>query len=215
MDLQTLFLLFMVYSFFGWIIEMLVVAMQIGRFTDRGFLIGPYLPIFGIGAVLITLFLNKYSNDIFVLFIMSAFLGALLEYVVSYILEKIFHARWWNYERDRFNLNGRVCLSTTIGFGILGVMLIMFFNPMLLAILENISPSVLNFVSIILAIIFVTDVVISFVIISKVKNVPGNIKKDNTEEMTSKVKKVLKEHSMLSKRLINAFPDFKFRIKNK
>ena len=184
MDLKMLFLLFMIYSFFGWIIEMLVVAMQNGRFTDRGFLIGPYLPIFGIGAVLITLFLSKYSNDVFILFIMSAFLGALLEYIVSYILEKMFHARWWNYEKDKFNLNGRVCLSTTIGFGILGVMLIMFFNPMFLTLLNTISDNILNFVSVFLAIIFIIDVIVSSTIISKVKNVPIKIRKDNTEEIT-------------------------------
>lgn len=215
MDLKMLFLLFMIYSFFGWIIEMLVVAMQNGRFTDRGFLIGPYLPIFGIGAVLITLFLSKYSNDVFILFIMSAFLGALLEYIVSYILEKMFHARWWNYEKDKFNLNGRVCLSTTIGFGILGVMLIMFFNPMFLTLLNTISDNILNFVSVFLAIIFIIDVIVSSTIISKVKNVPRKIRKDNTEEITLKVKKILKEHSILSKRLINAFPDLKIKIKNK
>ena len=215
MDLKMLFLLFMIYSFFGWIIEMLVVAMQNGRFTDRGFLIGPYLPIFGIGAVLITLFLSKYSNDVFILFIMSAFLGALLEYIVSYILEKMFHARWWNYEKDKFNLNGRVCLSTTIGFGILGVMLIMFFNPMFLTLLNTISDNILNFVSVFLAIIFIIDVIVSSTIISKVKNVPRKIRKDNTEEITLKVKKILKEHSILSKRLINAFPDLKIKIKIK
>ena len=215
MDLKMLFLLFMIYSFFGWIIEMLVVAMQNGRFTDRGFLIGPYLPIFGIGAVLITLFLSKYSNDVFILFIMSAFLGALLEYIVSYILEKMFHARWWNYEKDKFNLNGRVCLSTTIGFGILGVMLIMFFNPMFLTLLNTISDNILNFVIVFLAIIFIIDVIVSSTIISKVKNVPRKIRKDNTEEITLKVKKILKEHSILSKRLINAFPDLKIKIKNK
>lgn len=215
MDLKTLFLLFMIYSFVGWIIEMLVVAMQIGRFTARGFLIGPYLPIFGIGAILITLLLSNYSNDVFVLFIMSAFLGALLEYVVSYTFEKIFHARWWNYEKDRFNLNGRVCLSTTIGFGILGVMLIMFFNPMFLGILGNIEDKTLNIVSIILAIIFTIDVIVSFTTISKIKKVDKTVKKDNTTEITAKVRKILKEKSILGKRLMNAFPDLKIKVNNK
>ena len=213
MDLKTLFLLFIIYSFIGWIIEMLVVAMQVGRFTSRGFLIGPYLPIFGVGAVLITLFLSKYSNDIFVLFIMSAFLGALLEYFVSYIFEKVFHARWWNYEKDRFNLNGRVCLSTTIGFGILGVMLIMFFNPMFLGIINNISEKTLTWTSIILAIIFTADVIVSFTTISKIKKVDKTVKKDNTAEITAKVRKTLKDKSVLGKRLMNAFPDFKIRNK--
>ena len=187
MTLRVLFLLFMIYSFIGWIIEMLVVAMEKGRFTARGFLIGPYLPIFGVGAVLITLLLSKYSNDIFVLFIMSSFLGAGLEYVVSYILEKVFNTRWWNYERDRFNLNGRVCLSTTIGFGILGVMMVLFFNPLILTMLNNLSEIVLNFTAIILAVIFILDTIISFVIISGIKTVNFGKYKDTTEEISDKV----------------------------
>ena len=85
---------------------------------------------------------------------MSCFLGSTLEYIASYVLEKIFNTRWWNYEKDRFNLNGRVCLSTTIGFGILGVMLIMFFNPIFISMLYNLSDFTLSVLSNILALIF-------------------------------------------------------------
>ena len=213
MQLKVLFLLFMLYSFFGWIIEMLVVAMEKGRFTPRGFLIGPYLPIFGVGAILITLLLSKYEKDIFVLFIVSSFLGATLEYIVSYIFEKIFKTRWWNYERDRFNLNGRVCLSTTIGFGILGVMVIVFFNPIFFSLINNINPIFQNILSIILLIIFIADIIISFVVISKIKIPTIGKPKDTTEEVTKKVRNALKNHSILSKRLINAFPELKTRKK--
>lgn len=213
MDIRVLFILFMVYSFIGWIIEMLIVAMENGRFTPRGFLIGPYLPIFGVGAILITLILSKYENDIFVLFIMSAFLGAILEYFVSYVLEKIFKTRWWNYERDRFNLNGRVCLSTTIGFGILGVMVIIFFNPIFLTLINNLSFTVQNVLSIILALIFVTDVIVSFSVISKIKTVDFGKRKDTTEEVSKQVRNVLRKRSILLKRLVNAFPDLRIRKK--
>lgn len=209
MDLRMLFLLFMIYSFIGWIIEMLVVAMQIGRFTSRGFFVGPYLPIFGIGAILITLLLSEYSNDILVLFIMSCVLGAVLEYVASFALEKIFHTRWWNYEKDRFNLNGRVCLSTTIGFGILGVMLIMFFNPLFISMLNEIPLFWLNLITIVLALIFLSDMVISFTIISGINSVNFGKSKDTTEEVSRKVRETLKNKSYLYKRLANAFPDLK------
>lgn len=213
MDIRILFLLFMIYSFIGWMIEMLVVAMEKGSFTSRGFLIGPYLPIFGIGAVLITLLLSEYSNDIFVLFIMSCFLGAALEYFVSYILEKIFNTRWWNYEKDKFNLNGRICLSTTIGFGILGVMLIEFFNPIILSMLNNLSPLMLNIITLILALIFIADILVSFTIISGINSVNFGKGKDTTEEVTKKVRETLRKKSLLSKRLMDAFPDLKIRLK--
>lgn len=214
MQIKQLFLLFMLYSFFGWIIEMLVVAMEKGKFTPRGFLIGPYLPIFGVGAISITLLLSNYKNDIFVLFIMSAFLGAILEYVVSYVFEKLFKTRWWNYEHDKFNLNGRVCLSATIGFGILGLMVIEFFNPIFLTLINNMNPITQNILAIILLIIFITDIIISFTIISKIKIYNNEKSKDTTEEITKKVIETLKNRSILSKRLIKAFPNLKIK-KNK
>ena len=213
MEIKVLFLLFMLYSFFGWLIEMLVVAMEKGRFTPRGFLIGPYLPIFGVGAILITLLLSKYTNDIFVLFIVSAILGAILEYIVSYVFEKLFKTRWWNYERDRFNLNGRVCLSTTIGFGILGVMVIVFFNPIFLNLIGNMNPLVQNILTIVILIIFITDIIISFSVISKIKIPTIEKNKDTTEEITKKVREILKNRGLLSKRLIKAFPELKIRKK--
>ena len=213
MNIKVLFLLFMLYSFIGWFIEMLVVAMEKGIFSPRGFLIGPYLPIFGVGAILITILLSKYQKDIFVLFIVSAFLGAILEYIVSYVLEKIFKTRWWNYELDRFNLNGRVCLSTTIAFGILGVMVIIFFNPIFLTMINNLHPLTQNILSLVLLIIFVTDIIVSFTVISKIKIPTIGKTKDTTEEVTKKVREILKNHSLLSKRLLNAFPNLKIRKK--
>lgn len=213
MDLRILFLLFMIYAFLGYIIETLVVAIDTGRFTARGFLVGPYLPIFGIGAILITLLLSKYSHDIFVLFVMSCVLGATLEYVSSYILEKIFNTRWWSYENDRFNLNGRICLSATICFGFLGLIVIMFLNPLFISMLNNLSVFALNIITIIVALIFTVDVILSYSIISKIKSVNFGKGKDTTEEVSKKVREILKKQSILSKRLVNAFPDLKIRNK--
>ena len=213
MDLRILFLLFMIYSFIGWVIEVIDVAIINRKVMDRGFLIGPYLPIFGVGAILITLILSKYSNDIFVLFIMSCFLGATLEYVTSYIMEKIFNTRWWDYSNHKFNLNGRVCFKTTIAFGILGIILIKVLNPFFTSIVSMLSSVIMNILVIVLALIFIVDVIVSFSIISKIKIVGAGITKDTTEEVTAKVKEVLRNRSKLSKRLVSAFPDFKFNFK--
>ena len=213
MDLRVLFLLFMIYSFIGWIIEVIDVAIINRKVMDRGFLIGPYLPIFGVGAILITLILSKYSNDIFVLFIMSCFLGATLEYITSYIMEKIFNTRWWDYSKDKFNLNGRVCFKTTIAFGILGIILIKVLNPFFISIVSMLSPLLMNILVTVLAFIFIVDIIVSFSIISNIKIVGAGLSKDTTEEVTAKVKEVLRNHSKLSKRLVSAFPDFKFNFK--
>ena len=213
MDIRVLFIFFMIYSFFGWIMETIICSYMDEKIVNRGFFIGPYLPIFGIGAIIITLLLSNYSNDIFVLFIMSSVLGGALEYIASYLLEKIFHTRWWNWYHHKFNLNGRTCLFAAIGFGILGVMMIMFFNPLIFSIINSLSDFYLNVISIILALIFIADMIISFKIISGITSEDFGKSKDTTAEVSKKVRKVLKEKSILSKRLVNAFPDLRVKFK--
>ena len=95
-----------------------------GEFINRGFLIGPYCPIYGSGALLLTFLLNRYVNDKLVLFVMSIVVCSILEYVTSYIMEKIFHIRWWDYSNYKLNINGRVCLNNIALFGLAGVLII-------------------------------------------------------------------------------------------
>ena len=184
------------------------------RLMPRGFLLGPYLPIFGLGALLITFVLTPYDKDILILFIVSCFLGSTLEYITSYIMEKVFKTRWWDYSHDKFNLNGRVCLRATISFGILGILLIKVLNPLLLKLLNFIPGIILTVLTIILGVIFITDLIISLKIISNIKIV-NRQHIDSTEEITKKVKEVLSHKSIFSKRLIKAFPDLTIRSSKK
>lgn len=209
MSLKILFLLFMIYAFLGWVLETIVVSIESKKIVHRGFLVGPYIPIFGVGAILITLLLSDYDKDIFVLFIMSCFLGAILEYITSYLMEKIFNTRWWDYSHEKFNLNGRVCLRTTIAFGILGIILIEVLNPFFVNLLDKLSDFSVSIIVIILAIIFVTDLIVSFRVISKIKSVNFGLGKDTTEEVSLKVREALKKRSLLTRRLVSAFPDLK------
>ena len=78
------------------------------KFVNRGFLIGPYCPIYGHGAILITILLQKYIDDPIALFIMGVVVCSILEYLTSYFMEKIFHARWWDYSRYKFNINDSI-----------------------------------------------------------------------------------------------------------
>lgn len=214
MEIRVMFLLFIVYSFLGWLMEVILISIQTKKPTDRGFLIGPLCPIYGVGALLITLLLSKYSNDLPALFVMGGLLGAILEYFTSYIMEKIFKTRWWDYSDKKYNINGRISLTTTIGFGILGIILIHFLNPFFKNILVNFSDTAVIIISIILLIIFVTDVIVSFRIISKVKILNTNEVRDTTDEITHYVQETLKAHSILTKRLVIAFPNLKVKIHN-
>lgn len=205
--------IFLIYAFLGWFMEVTIVSIQKKKLTARGFLIGPWCPIYGFGALFITFILRKYYTDAVVLFIMSFLLGTILEYITSYIMEKIFHARWWDYSNHKFHINGRVSLTTSLGFGALGLILVYFLNPFFLRIIQNIPPIIFNIIITIITIIFITDVIISYIIISNFKKEGISDTKDITEKANEKIKQVLKDKSLFNRRLINAFPHLKFITK--
>lgn len=212
MDLRVLFLLFIIYSFLGWLLEIIIVSIQSKRLVDRGFLIGPVCPIYGCGALLMTFLLEKYFNDFLALFVFATIIGAVLEYFVSYLMEKIFKTRWWDYSNYKLNINGRISLTSSILFGLLGVLVIHVLNQFFIGILEMIPNIILLILSIVICIVFLTDIIVSFNVISKIKKIDLSDAKDTTEEITAKVKEVLKSRSKLSKRLVMAFPNLRVKL---
>ena len=216
------FLLFMIYSVLGWILEVSCKLVEKKKFINRGFLIGPYCPIYGWGALMMTLLLKKYLNDIFTLFIMNILICSILEYFTSYLLEVIFKARWWDYSNRKFNINGRICLETMIPFGLFGLLVMYVINPIIFNILNMIPISIIYFISIVLFLLLFIDTITSYSIITKIKNINKKtqshilLKKDNTENITSLVKKeLLNSHNKYYNRLINSFPHIKFKFFNK
>lgn len=215
MNIYEAFLMFIIYASIGWLIEVVSIYIKKGKLVNRGFLIGPYCPIYGVGGLLITLFLTKYKENPVTLFVMAVFICGVLEYLTSYLMEKLFNARWWDYSYRKFHINGRVCLETLSAFGALGLVVIYLLNPIMFDFFDFLTPTPLKIISIILAIIFIADLSVSFEIISGFKNTAKSFKnKDNTEEITKKVKEILYKKSPLSKRLIEAFPDVKTVIIN-
>lgn len=214
--IEIYFLLFISYAFLGWCMEVTCKFIQHKKFINRGFLIGPYCPIYGWGALAITILLKRYMEDPLVLFVMSTLICSIIEYLTSYFMEKKYHARWWDYSNKKFNINGRICLETLIPFGILGVAIMYGTNPILFKLYNQIPQLVINILTVILFIGFIVDNIISSNIISSI-NVEGNkLIKDNTEEITEKIKQVLRQKSWLHRRLINAYPglkDIKVKIK--
>lgn len=204
--IEIYFLLFLSYSFLGWCTEVICKLIEKKKFINRGFLIGPYCPIYGWGAIAITLLLKKYINDPIVLFIMAMVVCSILEYATSYILEKLFHARWWDYSKKRFNINGRICLETMIPFGILGCFISYVMNPFLINHIQSIPQITRHVIAGILGMGFLIDNIISIKIMSNVRTTTTQVTKDNTEEITKKVKEILLQKSILNRRLIHAFP---------
>ena len=236
-NLIQLFLLFIIYSVIGWFIEMIPKSIKNKRFINRGFLIGPYLPIYGSGAVIMTILLQKYSNKLFILFLFSLIICSILEYITSFLMEKLFKARWWDYSKKPLNLNGRIWIGNAIAFGICGVIVIKI-NPFIINYLSKINTNTLLIISIILFITFLLDLVISYNIINNFKKEVITRIEDSSEKMSNKVKEVLNTRikletdtitnkitdlynqitneikkafsirTVLYRRLINAFPDF-------
>lgn len=207
-DIRIYFLLFIIYAFLGWAMEVILQLIQNKKFVNRGFLIGPYCPIYGYGALLITFLLKKYTNDVITLFIMAILICGILEYLTSYFMEKLFKARWWDYTKNKFNINGRVCLETIIPFGLLGLLIMYVGNPFFIEKLNSIPKIWLNILFWGLLVTFITDYIVSTVVISYIKKALKFLGKDldNTEEITKKIREVLKQKSPLHKRLANAYP---------
>ena len=199
------FVLFIIYSFMGWCMEMMVCYYASKKWVNRGFLIGPVCPIYGYGCLIITILLKRYLGDPIVLFVMAVVLCCILEYFTSYLMEKSFKARWWDYSNRKFNLNGRICLENAVLFGVLGLLLSYIINPFVVRMLGFVPTMVFNIFAIILLIVFLVDNIISLKIISGFTKVAKTIRKDSTEEITKKVKEILVKQGYLYKRLVSAF----------
>ncbi len=204
-----LFLSFIIYAFIGWILEIIYTYIKDKKVINRGFLIGPYCPIYGMGCILITILLKKYYSDPIVLAIMSMIICSILEYITSYLMEKLFKARWWDYRDRKFNINGRICLETLIPFGIGSLVIMYIVNPFIVNLLNLIPKVIIYILFIAIFIIFILDIIISFNAISKIRISTKKILEDSTEEITKHVKKYLLNNFKQWKRISKSFPDLK------
>lgn len=139
------FLLFIAYSFIGWLCEVIYCSILEKRFVNRGFLRGPLCPIYGCGGLLVIFFLKPYSHTWVQLFLAGAFITSLLEYLTSYLMEKLFHAKWWDYSDLKFNINGRICLLNTVLFGLMSVFAVHFVHTPIFNFIQN-MPSLLTII---------------------------------------------------------------------
>ena len=206
--------LFFIYSVAGWVTEVFLKFLEYKRFINRGFLIGPYCPIYGAGAVLITVggkLLSPVDRTWAMSFLIAFVLCGLLEYLTSYILEKYFHARWWDYTERPMNLHGRVWIGNLILFGIGGVFILNVFNPRLLALAHRLEPRLFAAILIAVSILFVADAVMSYFIMNLLKQGVEKSRADKSEEIAAEVRYLLENRSVFHKRILDAYPEITFR----
>lgn len=157
-ELERYFLWFVFYSMIGWLYESVMYTLKQRKFVNRGFLNGPYCPIYGAGAVLNILILHDVQHPA-LLFLAGAALACSLEYLTSWSMEKLFHARWWDYRKYPFNLNGRICLYGALVFGAFAVILILIVHPAVAIRTQRIPDFALHIISGGLLIVIIIDTV--------------------------------------------------------
>lgn len=201
---------FMIYSFIGWLLEVLSKLIDEKKFVNRGFLLGPICPIYGYGVVLIILLIGCDDNDLLSIFLKSIFICSILEYATSYIMEKLFRARWWDYSTKRFNINGRICLETMLPFGFGATLVLYSVHPKIIYLVGLISFKMKAILAISLLTLYLIDNIISMRVMNKIKYQIKKEKADNTVTIKSKVIEWIDNNSFWYKHIKNAFP--KFRI---
>ena len=158
--LEHYFLWFLFYSFVGWMYESILVSCQQHRLVNRGFLNGPLCPIYGTGAILGVAILGNVHNPI-TIFLISMVGATILEYTTSWVMEQLFHARWWDYSNFRFNLQGRVCLLGALIFGLGGVGVVLGSQPYVERVTDMIPLPMLHTLVTVLALITIIDLAVT------------------------------------------------------
>lgn len=149
--------LFAFYSFGGWCLEVFYYFKNEKRFVNRGFLKGPFCPIYGWCIVFLVFLLEPYKNNIPLLFLSAFFITSLFEYITGFILEKTFKTKWWDYSDDPFNIHGRVCLPYSLIWGAGEVIIITVINPIITGLIYNIPYFLTSFFFYIIVFYFLLD----------------------------------------------------------
>lgn len=176
-DIERVFLWFLLYSFVGWVWETLLNIVMKKRFVDRGMLNGPLCPIYGFGALII-IFALRDEHQWLAVFLSSGVLACTLEYLTSWGIEKLFHVRFWDYSNKPFNINGRVYLNGFIAFGLGATLVKEVVQPDVVRVVDMIPPVILTVVSAILLVILLADLAVTIAGLRSLDNRLGDIERD-------------------------------------
>lgn len=216
--ISYLFMMFLAYSFIGWLWETCYCSIKHGHFINRGFLRGPLCPVYGFGGLLIMYLLEPWAHTWLPLFFASMVIVSILEYFTGWLLETLFHTRWWDYSKERFNLHGRIYLGGAICFGIMGTVITHFVHPWLEAKILSIPLQTARLVAWILFAVFLVDFLttirglVDFTIYqSKLKEFteilkhPEGIQEDVKQHILNRLGELNKKHQNMT-RFIKKFP---------
>ena len=217
MELNRYLVAYFVFSVLGWIWESIYCTVKERKWQNRGFLYGPLCPIYGFGSIVALLVYDLISFGIihqlswWMILIIGFFFSMVLEYPTSFILEKKFHARWWDYSDLPLNINGRTCVITSIGFGIGAIIIMNYLIPLYEQTLVSVPNIIVAVISIILVALHSSDFTLT---VSHLTNFQRNIDEiENTfqSKMTEEVDKIFERHSKLYGRTLSRIASFKMK----
>ena len=154
-------LLFFIYSFLGWCVEVAFVAVTAGKVTNRGFLNGPVCPIYGCGMIGVLLALLPVEKNIWLLFLGGMVICSAVELFGGWILDKIFHMRWWDYSDEKFNIGGYVCLAFSFMWGMAVVFAVKFVHHPIMAVVKKIPFQIQVIIVVVCGVVFVVDMIVT------------------------------------------------------
>lgn len=229
-SIWKIFAYFIIYSVLGYIIETIFGIITMGVWQSRqSFLYGPFLGIYGLGAVAITLFSQFFKKNNITLFFGGCVLGSLIEYIISFLTEVVLETRWWDYSEKFLNINGRVCLLYSIFWGILTVFLVRKVNPKIdklcRKVLKKFSRKILRTIISILMIFVFLDCIVTcysqnqFITRMIVENNIPVCKEEKIKEKYKKTKLNKNLDNFINKfwsdeKMIKTFPNIKIEDKN-
>lgn len=201
--------IFFLFSVAGWCMEVTLKFIQYHRFINRGFLIGPYCPIYGWGAVAVTLIVGGLlarRGTVGETFLAGMVVCGALEYFTSWYMEKLFHARWWDYSTKPMNLHGRIWIGNLLLFGAASVVIVKGIVPFLLRALGKLPALTVEIMAGCIVVLMLLDNIVSHYLMNVVKQQIDTQEGDSTEEISRKVRELLKTRGVLLRRIQSAYP---------
>lgn len=217
MDLSLLWVLVLelfLFSCLGWVMEVTLKYIQFHRFINRGFLIGPYCPIYGWGVVTVTLVVGGLAvrrGTLGETFLAGMVLCGALEYFTSWYMEKRFHARWWDYSQKPMNLHGRIWIGNLLLFGAACVVIVHVIDPAFFRWMEGWNPQVLKLTALGVIALMLADYITAHFLMGVVRREIDDQVGDNTEEISRQVHALLHNRNLLIRRIHQAYPNLQAR----
>ena len=193
-------LFFFIYSFIGWVWECCFVSVRKRRWVNRGFMYGPMLPIYGFGALAVLISTIRVRDSIPLIFLFGMVGATLLEYVTGEVMERLFNVKYWDYSNQKFNLNGYICLTSSLGWGLFSVLLVKFVHVPIEGAVLKIPTIIAEGIAFVLTVAAAVDVTQSFNDAMDLKRILAQL-----EESKKQIRKIQEKLKVASEEFVEDY----------